>query len=53
VLLPFETLVNVSIPRDLFGKDEALLGAVDSFRRLLAVGMVKEYNCYRNYVRSF
>ncbi len=43
-LFPFETLVNASIPLDLDGKDEALLGTVDSFRRFVAVGMVKEYN---------
>jgi hypothetical protein len=41
VLLPFETLVKASIPRGLFGKDEAFLGAVDSFRRLVTFGMVK------------
>ena len=50
--LPFETLVKASRPRDL-GKDESLLGAADSFRRLVAVGMVKGYNCCGNYVRSF
>ena len=49
--LPFETLVKASRARDL-GKDEALLGAAESFLRLVAVGMVKEYNCCGNYVRS-
>jgi hypothetical protein len=52
VLLALETLVNASILRGLVGKDDEL-GAVDSFRRFVAVGMVERYNCCRNYVRIF
>lgn len=47
-LLPFETFAKAPMPL-VFGKDEAFLGAVDSFRLLVAVGMVKDtINCCGN-----
>lgn len=52
MLLPLDSLVKASIPRTLFAEEDALPGAVDSFRRLVAAGMAEGYNCGRNYDRS-
>lgn len=40
--------MKASIPRAWVAEEDAFLG-VDSFRRLMAAGMVEGYNCCRNY----